>query len=133
MAGTGRHAASDQLARADEADEAQRHGGGGAQAIAVDTLEGRAGGDRAAPLPGGPAERLAKAVEPGPAIGVIERDASRHLGDVGGGVESVAFKEGNVQGRGDALADRGLAATAHTHHDHGGGRHGRHAATGRVP
>ena len=32
-------------------------------------------------------------------------------------------------GPGDALADRGLAAAAHAHHDHGGGRHGRHAAS----
>ena len=64
------------------------------QAVAVDALERRAGGDGIPLLASSTAQRLSQPVEPCQlAVGVVEGGAGRHLGDVGRRMEGVALEE----------------------------------------
>ncbi|MNR55114.1 hypothetical protein D3C85_1754290 [compost metagenome] len=63
---------------------------------------------------------LAKAHQPAGAVAVVQRDASAHLADVFGRVESVAFDQAAAASGGDGSADAAFAATGHAHHHDGG-------------
>src|SRR5919109_3995536 len=82
----------DQLAIAPEIDEPHVRAVAD-QDVAVTALQGRAGHD-AVPALGAPAIDLrGDRLEPGKPVGIVERDAAAHLGDVGGRMEIVGFGE----------------------------------------
>src|SRR5207248_9619089 len=83
------------------------------QALAIGLLQRRAGDDRVAFA----ADALVQRVEPGPAIGVLERDARGHLGHVLRRVILVALDEAPAQALRNELTDRGLARARHAHQD----------------
>ena len=116
----------DQLRRAVQVQEEQA-GCLGAQPVAVAAAQRRAA-DHAAPVAalGDPA---GDRVQPGRPVGVVQRVAGRHLGDVRRRVEVVGLGVRHAEPLGEQGADRRLARARHPHdHDHGElrgcGRHG---------
>ncbi|CAK7282163.1 hypothetical protein SGPA1_20129 [Streptomyces misionensis JCM 4497] len=108
------HPVLDQLPVAREVHE-HHSGRHGPQPVAVRPLQRRAADHPAEP---GPAVRpVADGVQPGPAVGVLERDPGRHLVDVGLRVEVVALGVRHAQSRGEQRTDRGLARPRDAHHD----------------
>ena len=99
-----------------EVDEADIAGAG--DAIAVGLLQRRAREHRAAAALVHGRHFGRQPVEPGPAVGVGQRRARRHPGDVRRRMEIVAVEERPAKIRGQRLADRRLAAAGHAHqHD----------------
>ena len=103
-----------------EKDEAER-GNRATQLVAIAALEGRAGEHRAFARRDAGRELDAEPFQPVMPVAVVERDAGAHLGDVGGGVEGVAFDQPPADARGDGCGDAGLAAAGDTHHHQGAG------------
>jgi len=102
------------IARDVEVDEDQL-GGRGAQAVPVGPGQRRAAEHRAVPRPG---QRLGEPIQPRRAVGVGERVARAHGGDVGGRMEVVALEEGQAERRRQPPSDRRLARAGHAHHHH---------------
>ena len=96
-------------------------GHGIAQGVAVAALECRAGQDRAFTGLGGGLQLFTKADQPAGTVAVVQRDASAHLADVFGRVESVAFDQAAAASGSDGSADAAFAATGHAHDDEAGG------------
>src|SRR5439155_17951474 len=55
--------------------------------------------------------------EPGPAVGIVQRDSGVHLGDIRFGVECVALLERPAKARCQLLSDRCLSRAGHAHND----------------
>lgn len=95
-------------------------GHGIAQGVAVAALECRAGQDRAFTGLGGGLQLFTKADQPAGTVAVVQRDASAHLADVFGRVESVAFDQAAAASGSDGGADAAFATTGYAHHHNGG-------------
>ena len=59
----------------------------------------------------------AHVVEPRPPVGIVQRDAGGHLGDVGRRVQVIALTERPAETFGKGQSDRGLPRPGHAHHD----------------
>src|SRR5260221_309919 len=85
--------------------------------VAVTTLQCRAGYD---PLPalGAPAIDLCgDGLEPGEAIGIVQRDTAAHLGDVRGRMEIIGFGKAPAEAAGEERAHRRFAGSRNAHDD----------------
>ncbi|MCY1173131.1 hypothetical protein D9M73_132840 [compost metagenome] len=72
-------------------------------------------------------DRTPQTIEPRPAVGVVQRLATAHLGHGGGVMEGIALKERRTKRGCEQGTERGLATAADAHHDY---RHRRdHAVT----
>src|SRR5260370_12342854 len=87
-----------------------------AQAVAIARCERGAGEHRVASLFANTGEFLGEAVEPGPAVRVIERLAPAHFGDVALSMKPIALEELRAQLARKRPAERGLTRTRHAHH-----------------
>src|SRR3954470_8008551 len=107
----------DQRLDAVQVDDA-RVGDSGEQAPPICLFESRAGDDRILFLE----ENVVESVQPRPAVGVFERDAGSHLGDVLGRMVVVGVDEAPAEPLRERPTDRGLARAgdAHQEHDHPG-------------
>jgi hypothetical protein len=104
---------ADLLERAFEVDE-PAIANPGTQPIAIRLLERRAGKHQ---VVWRCAQQCVQRVEPRPAIGVLERHASGHLGDVLCRVVIVGVDECAAESRGEPLTERRLAGARHSHDD----------------
>jgi hypothetical protein len=93
----------------------------GAKPVAVSLFERRAGNDDPLAAIKRCLHGTADDVEPRHAVFVGERNAFRHLLDIGCRVQRIAFREFDGKCLGDSLADRRLAAAADPHDDDGMG------------
>ena len=80
-------------------------------------FERGAGQDRAA-LRFPRRRELRQVREPGPAIGVVEREVGRHFGAIFRRVVVVRVVEREPETRGEQLSDRRFATASHSHDEH---------------
>jgi hypothetical protein len=90
------------------------------QEVPVGASKRRAGGDG---WPRLGVYRLGSLRQPGPAVGIGETVAARHLRKVGRTVQSVCLDEGPPESGGQARGDLGLADAGHAHHHDGPAEH----------
>ncbi len=84
--------------------------------LAIGALEGGAGDDPRLLLGALAVDPSGHGLEPGPSVGIGQRNSGMHLGDIRLGMQRVAFLEGPAETRGQLLGDRRLAGPGHPHH-----------------
>ena len=112
------HASANQFAAAIQPHEGERFTRTGAQAVAIETPERRAGDDDALPLGAGRADGRTDQVEPGHAVFVPQRQTGAHAGNVCGRVQRIPLDHRVIQFHGNTGCNGGLSTAADPHDDH---------------
>src|SRR2546430_15656242 len=105
----------DQVSRPFEENEMNVFGSP-AKDITISSLERRASDHDTGTGSSVDAEPESQRAQPFGAIGVGERNASRHLGDALLGVKFVPFHELDIEGVGERGSDQGLSGAGDSHH-----------------
>ncbi|MNJ59311.1 hypothetical protein D3C77_549910 [compost metagenome] len=132
MPGAGKHPAAGFFRREIEKHKAQvRYGM--AQGVAVALFQRRTGEDGTfAGLEGG-LQFFAQADQPTGTVVVVQGNSGAHLGDIGSGVEGIAFDQAAAALAGDGGTDGALAAASYAHyHDRGQGWVHRYLLQGEI-
>ena len=108
------HPLADQRTVSRQVNEQRVLSGSGPDAVAIGPLQGRTADDD---RPRGIAKRSSDSIQPGPAVVIAKRDATRHLVDIGRGMKAVPVDERKTGCRGEHFAHCGLAAAGHAHDD----------------
>lgn len=124
------HALVDGVEIAGKVDELDGAGFGATQAVAVSLFEGGAGKDAGFPRRARGDHLEIEAFKPRFAIGVGERCAGAHFGDVFGRVESVGVEEPGAERLGEGATDLCFSGSGDAHDDDDAGQRGGHGEWG---
>lgn len=108
------HARRDHLATSGKVNESHRTAGAGANSVTIAAFQSRTSHYDWGLVRQNPGH----AVQPGPAVAILQGCSGPHLGHVLRRVQVIPINIGQTQMTGDRQTDRRLAATRHAHNDH---------------